>query len=170
MLHFAQVVPPDFWTEAVKQVPALAVVMVGGIFVVFAFLRASRRQTDRFLVSLDSRDEEFARLKGDCHAHQTVLANRQDVQSERYHRLVERYEVGCSNSDQLCGEVRDLARKNDELHKELRHEVRDLANAAGLKEAVQQIQFQARGGPPGTVQAVVTPEPQSSPVIRPEPA
>lgn len=96
-LAFAQQMPSTFWEKALDQVPGLAVVCVGGIFIVAAFLRAIRKQTednkaivaalttdnkttvDRFLLHITANEERQAKRDTDHDAALTKINDENHV-------------------------------------------------------------------------------------------
>ena len=128
-----------FWTEALKQVPALAVVCVLMVYIVHKFLQ-----------HLANSDQRFA-------AREERLALALDRNSEAFGR-----------AEALADEMRsmrvDLERHHGEDHEARRdaiHALRNLAAVAGWEKALATLQktteHKTAGGPPGTIQVVTPP-------------
>lgn len=130
---------PQFWVEALKQVPALAVVCVLMVYIV-----------SKFLQHLSASDSRFA-------AREERLALALDRNSEAFGRAE-------ALADEMRAMRADIQRHHEEDHagrRETNHAVRNLAAVAGWEDALKSMQrsteHRARGGPPGTIQVVTPP-------------
>lgn len=115
-----------FWTEAVKQVPGLAVVAVAMVLIVRWFLRALREVSNdgkgvvsQFLSFMDDRDsriqKEFAErdkalkyLGDNCHAVQIRLSERSDERADVVAQAMERNTMALGRNTSTLNRVEEV--------------------------------------------------------------
>ena len=132
-----------FWQEALRQVPALAVLSLVLLFIVSWFLRSlkqlstdGRETINRFLEFMDDRDsrqgkrdqehaESLKELGNNCHGFQREMAN-------KVGSALDRNTEAFGRADAMADELRDFRRENRLDMQLLRHALRNLANEAGL--------------------------------------
>ena len=149
-----------FWQEALRQVPALAVLSLVLLFIVSWFLRSlkqlstdGRDTINRFLEFMDDRDsrqgkrdqEHDAALKGlgdSCHGFQRELAN-------KVGSALDRNTEAFGRADALTDELREFRRESRLDMQLVRHALRNLANEAGLSLMETRLAHEADDQSPG---------------------
>ena len=133
----AQLPSSAFWEKALDQVPALTVFGVVGLAITILFLRTIRNMANTY-------------------------AAQQETTGARMVDVIDRNTEAFAGVEVLTYEVRELRREANEWHKahekatrDHAHDVRDLANAAGLRHEWERLQRQQvhtmAGGPPGSI-------------------
>lgn len=131
---------PSFWDKALDQVPALAVVCVGGLFVIWLFLRAQRKSSEDVLAANSETRAVVDKFLGYMEDRDTKLKD----SHERVAETIERNTLALGRVDGLGEEIRDLRhvceanhREQMAAHEKARHKIVDLAHAAHLRRAVE---------------------------------
>lgn len=140
---------PEFWREALKQVPALTVVCVGGIVMLVYLLRSNRHLVEK-ISDIDARNSQVM-----DHVFAFIEDRDSRIKSvnDRIITAFDRNTEAFGRSQALTDEVRELRRENANLHQITQHAVRDMANVAGLQHAIGQHQqaHRTKGYPPGGI-------------------